>query len=203
MTNLSLIVFIAFSIGCNSKTTNKEQKVEPKKKNTIAKISTLNVVDQNRDSSIIYDTIVFIDNMDGELLKDKYVSSQPDLGFYKKFIISKKVNKLIVLNGKEVKTEIKYLGEIKDLNNKTSYHVLTNFRIIGIRSMLSPRGRSVVAFVNQAKNKIIIYDLSMPENLPKYIKNNILFFEYDNTRVGISILGGLPPLFCLPKIGCN
>jgi hypothetical protein len=203
MTNLSLIVFISFIVGCNSQTTDKAAKVEVKKKDTIEKNNNSNIVYQHKDSSIIYDTIVFTDNMRGELLDEKFASSQPELTFYRKFIISKKINELIVLNEEDVKTEMKYLGKIKDLNNKTSYHVITNFRIIGIGKMLSPRGRSEVAFVNEAKNKIIIYNLPMPQNLPKYIKNNILFFEYDNIRAGISIFGGMPPLLCLPQIGCN
>jgi hypothetical protein len=197
------IFFIACAVSCNSKTTDKKPTIEVKKKDILAKSSSLNVVDQNRDLSIIYDTIVFTDNMKGELLNDRFGSSQPELKFYKKFINSKKINKLVVLNKKDVKNEIKYLGEIKDLNNKTSYHVITNFKIIGIGKMLSPRGRSDVAFVKEEENAIIIYNLAMPEYLPKYIANNILFFEYDKTKVGISISGGLPPLFCLPKIGCN
>jgi hypothetical protein len=203
MTNLFIIVFISFIVGCSSQTTDKGAKVEIKKKDTIAKSNTSNIVGQHKDSSIIYDTIVFTDNMHGELLDEKFALSQPELTFYKKFIISKKINKLIVLKEESVKTEIKYLGKIKGLNNKTSYHVVTNFRIIGIGRMLSPRGRSEVAFVNEAKNKIIIYNLPMPQNLPKYIKNNILFFEYDNIRAGISIFGRMPPLLCLPQIGCN
>lgn len=201
MTKLLLMLLFAFIVSCNSKTTDKESKIETKKHDTITKNSTSKVAGQTGDSSVIYDTLVFTDNMNGEVLNDKIISSQPELKFYRKFINSKKINELIVLNEKGVKREIKYLGEIKDLNNKTSYHVVTNFRIL--TDMLSPRGRSDVAFVNDAKNKIIVYNLPMPGNLPKYIRNNILFFEYDNTRAGISISGGLPPLLCLPEIGCN
>ncbi len=201
MTKLPLMLLFAFIVSCTSKTTDKEAKIETKKQDTITKNTTSKVTGQNSDSSVIYDTLVFTDNMNGEIFNNKFKSSQPELKFYREFINSKKINELIVLKEKGVKREIKYLGEIKDLNNKTSYHVVTNFRII--TGMLSPRGRSDVVFVNEAKNKIIVYNLTMPENLPKYIRNSILFFEYDNTRVGISIFGGLPPLFCLPEIGCN
>ena len=69
--------------------------------------------------------------------------------------------------------------------------------------MLSPRGRSEVAFINENQDRIIIYNLPMPDDLPKYIENNILFFQFEETKVGISILGGLPPELCLPEIGCN
>jgi hypothetical protein len=201
MTGILFIVFITFIASCNSKTTGKEVKIETVKKDTIAKKSTLNVVDQNKDLSVIYDTLVFTDNMNGEALNDKLATSQSELKFYKKFINPKKIDQVIVLNDTDTKSEINYLGKIRDLDNKASYHVVTKFKTIV--TMLSPRGRSEVAFVNQANNKIIVYNLPMPQNLPKYIKNNILFFEFDNSRIGISILGGLPPLFCLPKIGCN
>jgi hypothetical protein len=174
MTNLSITGFIvlsAFIAGCNSQVTNKEPKIGAKEKDTTATTSTLNSVDKNRDSAIIYDTVVFTDNMNGELLNEKFASGQPELKFYKRFINSNKINELIVLKEKDVKKEIKYLGEIKDLSNKASYHVITNFKVIGIGEMLSPRGKSDLAFVNEAKNKIIIYNLPMPQNLPKYIKN--------------------------------
>lgn len=203
MTNILLIVLIAVIYSCNPKPPDKEARIEAKKKDTALKNSKLIVVDQHRDSSIIYDTIVFAENMDGKLLTDKFISSQPELKFYTKFISASKISEPIVLDEKDVKTEIKYLGQIKDLNNRSSYHVLTNFTIIGIGKMLSPRGKSYIAFVNEAKNKIIVYNLPMPDNLPKYIRDNVLFFEYDNTTIGISIFGGLPPLLCIPKIGCN
>ena len=92
---------------------------------------------------------------------------------------------------------------IEDLNNKESYHIITDFTIIGVGSMLSPRGKSNVIFINKNLDKIIIYNLPMPENLPLYIDNNVLFFNYEKTKIGISISGGLPPELCLPKIGCN
>ena len=115
----------------------------------------------------------------------------------------KNKNKLIVINGKHIKTEIKYLGELKDLDHKNSYHIITNFKIIGIGEMLSPRGKSEVAFLNIKENQILIYDLGMPDNLPKKIEENILIFEVNNQKIKISVSGGLPPILCIPEIGCN
>ena len=179
---LLIIVIVVFS-SCKSTSISK-QKIE-------------------NPATIVFDTLVFNENMKGKILNEKFESSQSELNFYKNFINSKKINKLKTLNEKHSKTEIKYLGEIKDLNNKNSYHLITNFTIIGIGDMLSPRGRSEVAFINENQDRIIIYNLPMPDDLPKYIENNILFFQFEETKVGISILGGLPPELCLPEIGCN
>jgi hypothetical protein len=154
-------------------------------------------------TEIIYDTLVFNENMKGENLKEKFESSQSELNYYKTFINSKKINKLKTIKEEYSKSEIIYLGEIKDLNNKDSYQVIIDFTIIGIGSMESPRGKSNVIFINENQDKIIIYNLPMPEDLPKYIEKNVLFFNFEKTKVGISILGGLPPELCLPEIGCH
>lgn len=42
----------------------------------------------------------------------------------------------------------------------------------------------------------------MPYDLPKNIEKNILYFNNEKTKIGISIFGGLAPLLCIPKIGC-
>lgn len=154
-------------------------------------------------TKIVYDTLVFNENIKGQNLEEKFESNQSELEYYKPFINSKKINKLKILKEEYSKTEIKYLGKMKDLNNKNSYHVIIDFTIIGIGSMESPRGKSNVIFINENQDNIIIYNLPMPEDLPKYIDENILFFNFEKTTVGISILGGLPPELCLPVIGCN
>lgn len=184
MNKFSLIIIIVLFLSCKSTSLINNQKIE-------------------NSTTIIYDTLVFNENMKGEILNEKFESNQNELNFYKKFINSKKINKLKILNEENAKTEIKYLGELKDLNNKNSYHIITDFTIIGIGSMESPRGRSKVVFINTNQDRIIIYNLPMPENLPKYIEKNVLFFHLEETKVGISILGGLPPELCLPEIGCN
>lgn len=182
--NKFLPIIVVVFLSCKSTSLTSKQKIE-------------------NPSSIVYDTLVFDENMKGKILNDKFESSQSELKFYKNFINSKKINILKTLNEKHTKIEIKYLGEIKDLNNENLYHVITNFKIIGIGDMLSPRGRSEVAFINKNQDRIIIYNLPMPDDLPKYIERNVLFFQFEETKVGISILGGLPPELCLPEIGCN
>ena len=202
MNKLILIIFTFLFLKCNSKTENKEPKIEIKK---VSKKETKSIESGKKENNnlIIYDTLVFEKNMVGELLNEKYKTSQNEIEFYKEFINSKKINQLKVIEEKHIKTEIKYLGELKDLNKKNSYHVITNFKIIGIGQMLSPRGRSEVAFVDKKNNNIMVYDLEMPHNLPKYIEKNILYFEIEKTKIGISISGGFAPLLCIPKIGCN
>lgn len=156
-----------------------------------------------KNNEIIFDTLVFNENMNGELLESKFAKSKSELNFYKKFIDSKKINVPTILNTKTTKTEIIYLGELKDLNRKNSYHIITNFEIWGIGTKIPPKGRSKIAFISETKNKIIIYKLGMPEDLPIKIENSTLFFKIDDSEIQLSILGGLAPELCIPKIGCN
>lgn len=165
-------------------------------------------VEKTKDSkmlklSVVYDTLIFNEEMRGAALKERYALGKKKQKFYKKFIDSGKINQLQKIAEENSKAEIKYLGLLKDLKTKESYHVVTNFTIWGIGQMLSPRGWSEVAFINDVQNNIIVYRLPMPENLPKLIKENILFFQLEKNKLGISILGGLPPQLCLPEIGCN
>ena len=155
------------------------------------------------ESDFFLDTLVFNENMNGKELTEKYVFSQTELDFYKQFITEKQNSEKQILTDEHTKTEITYLGKLKDLDNLKFYHVLTNFKIIGIGEMLSPRGISNIAFLNENMEKAIIYRMGMPEELPTRIENDILYFNHESQKIGISILGGLPPMLCVPKIGCN
>ena len=95
------------------------------------------------------------------------------------------------------------MGILKDLDNQNFYHVITNFKIIGSGEMDSPRGKSYIAFLDKSLDKAIVYQMALPDELPEKIEDNILYFTLESEKIGISILGGLPPLLCLPKIGCN
>ena len=141
--------------------------------------------------------------MNGIQLNEKYAFGQSELDFYKQFISEKQVLEKQLLTEEHTKTEITYLGKLKDLNNQNFYHVITNFKIIGIGEMQSPRGISNIAFINENMNKAIIYRMGMPDELPERIDNKILYFNHESDKIGISIFGGLPPILCIPKIGCN
>lgn len=161
-----MFVFLFFS--CNKK----EKNILKSSKEAID-------IEVKKDSIItLFDTLVFSENMNGKFLNEKFKSSKPRLQFYKRFINSNNINKLKTISDEHTETEINYLGVLKDLNNKDSYHVITNFKIIGIGEMLSPRGKSEVAFINAKVNKIIIYDMAMPYYLPIKIENNSLYFEW-------------------------
>lgn len=153
-------------------------------------------------STILFDTLVFSEEMNGDLLNNKFIAAKPKLEFYKKFINQNSVNKIKTITDEHTKTEIVYLGILNDLNNVDCYHVFTNFKIIGIGEILSPRGISEVAFINTKNNKIITYDFPMSDELPKSIENNSLYFEFENTKILISVLDGFAPYLCIPKIGC-
>jgi len=196
-----IVVFLILITSCGTETASDLSRYESaenanKSINPVGKDSV-----ETKKPVIIYDTLVFAKSPDKEFLAEKFKSSQTQLKFYKKFIKQKSVNQLKIINGRHTKTEIKYLGKIKDLNGVDSYDVVTNFHIWGIGQMLSPRGRSEMAFVN--KDQIIIYKVSMPYDLPERIEENIIYFRQDQTKIGISISGGLPAVFCVPQIGCN
>lgn len=89
-----------------------------------------------------------------------------------------------------------------DLDHKKSYHIITNFKIIDFGEMLSPRGISNIIFINNDLSKTLIYQVNMPDELPQTIENDVLYFTYENKQIGISFLGGLPPMLCIPEIGC-
>jgi hypothetical protein len=201
MNKFTIIIVSLLVLSCNSN--NNKSKIEIVKETPRTEIKSSENIVAEESPAITYDTLVFDENMKGDLLNEKFKSAEIKLKFYKNFINSKKINILKTITEKHTKTEIKYLGIIKDLNEKDSYHVITNFQIYGIGQMLSPRGRSEVVFINKKNNQIIIYNLAMPDDLPKYIEKNILYFEIENTKIGISIFGGLAPELCIPKIGCN
>lgn len=160
-------------------------------------------IEAKKDSiTTLFDTLVFSENMNGKLLNDKYDSSKPKLSFYKKFINQNSVNKLKKITEEHTETEIVYLGILNDLNEKDSYHVITNFKVIGIGEMLSPRGKSEVAFINTKDNKIITYDMAMPYYLPVKIENNSLYFEFENKKIFVAVLDGFAPYLCIPTISC-
>ncbi|MEF3080507.1 hypothetical protein [Winogradskyella poriferorum] len=136
-------------------------------------------------------------------LTEKYAFGQSKLKFYKQFISENLITKKQILTDEYAKTEITYLGKLMDLDNQNYYHVITSFKIIGIGEMESPRGMSNIAFINKNVDKAIIYQVGMPDELPEKIENKILYFTHKSEKIGVSILGGLPPMLCIPKIGCN
>lgn len=190
-----IIPILILLIGCNQK-----QKQTNSFNNRIAEYE---IEKERIESDLILDTLVFNENMNGKELTDKYDFGLTELDFYKQFISEKQILEKQILTDEHTKTEITYLGKLMDLNNQNFYHVLTNFKIIGIGEMESPRGKSNIAFVNENMENAIIYRMRTPDELPTRIENEILYFNHESVKIGISILGGLPPMLCVPKIGCN
>lgn len=185
--NKILIVLILAFLSCTS---------EQKK-------SSLGLESEKNDLKVVLDTLVFRKNMNGELLTEKYTSGLSELKFYKQFVSENKIAEKQILTEEHTKTEITYLGILNDLNHQNSYHVITNFKTIGIGEIESPRGQSYIAFLDENLDKAIVYQMTLPDELPEKIEDNILYFTLESEKIGISILGGLPPILCLPIIGCN
>jgi hypothetical protein len=192
---IHLIPILILLISCNQK-----QKQIDTWNNRIAEYK---AETEKIESDLILDTLVFNDNMNGKELTEKYDFGQTELDFYKQFISEKQISEKQILTDEHSKTEITYLGKLMDLDNQNFYHVLSNFKIIGIGEMESPRGISNIAFINGNMDKAIIYRMGMPDELPKKIENKILYFNHESEKIGICIFGGLPPMLCVPKIGCN
>ncbi|WP_299103570.1 hypothetical protein [uncultured Winogradskyella sp.] len=195
MNKILFLPILFLLISCNQK-----QKQIDTWNNRIAEYQ---VETEKNKSDIILDTLVFNQNMNGKELTEKYAFGLSKLQFYKQFVSENKILEKQILTEKHTKAEITYLGKLRDLNNQNSYHVIKNFKIIGIGEMESPRGISNIAFLSDNLEKAIIYRMSLPNELPEKIENNILLFKSESEQVGISILGGLPTMLCVPKIGCN
>ncbi|MBL7561165.1 hypothetical protein JAO71_15290 [Olleya sp. YSTF-M6] len=195
MNKILFLPILFLLISCNQK----QKQIDPWNN----RIAEYQAETEKNKSDIILDTLVFNQNMNGKELTEKYAFGLSELQFYKQFVSENKILEKQILTELHSKTEITYLGKLRDLNNQNSYHVIKNFKTIGIGKMESPRGISNIAFLSDNLEKAIIYRMSLPNELPEKIENNILYFKLESEKVGISILGGLPQMLCLPKIGCN
>ena len=195
--NRILIAFLTIWIlGCNTKQKNEINKLQPQKDNVTSKA-------KNVSSNLIIDTLTFEQEMAGHLLAEKYAFGLEKLPFYKQFISENKILEKQILTDQRSETEITYLGKLRDLDNQHFYHALTDFKIVGIGEMESPRGISNIVFLDEHLEKAIIYRMGIPDDLPLRIENQRLLFYHKPEKIGITISGGLPPILCIPKIGCH
>lgn len=192
----ALLIF--FLVACGQ-----EQKTKGQKGSESSLPSpTINV--NSLQNSIIIDTIVFGKSMiNSSLLTHNNIADE--LNYYRQFIQQAAINDTLTFLEKPknegIQTTIRYFGLLHDLNGFFSYHVLTRFSILGIVSH-TPKGVSSLVFINEAQTTIRIIRMNMPQELPLQIQENQLYFEYKNQSIYLSILGGIPPFFCIPKIGC-
>ena len=119
-----------------------------------------------------------------------------------KYIDSVLIDSTIEVKTKNTKSTLTYLGKITDLSTHSSHYVITDFTIIGINEMLSPRGNTKLIFIDDKKEKMMIYSLGMPSERPKAILDNQLIFTHDKSEVRISFSGGLPLFLCVSTIDC-
>ena len=200
--NFRLLLFTVFFMeGCNISITPPPIIDTPKKIVVQQHDSSKNII-KKTVPELVHDTIVYSQNVIPPMLVDKYRESNKRLGYYRSFINVNSRNKQKTIREKYSETKIRYLGTIKILGTRLTYHVITNFTVMGIGVMPSPRGHSEIAFVDASQKKILIYDVEMPDNLPKRIKNNSLYFKSENGEGYLAISGGLPILLCVPTQGC-
>lgn len=202
MKNIIFFIFINFILTCKSKNESRNLNIKKDSLYSYLKNDTLVEVERNIFDLKSFDTVGFTGMMKMEEVLSKYDEGKHKIRFYKKFIDRRKINISRIIKEKHTKEEIVYLGKLRDLTKNQSYYIVTNFTIWGIGLMLSPRGHSDVAFLSEKFDKIVIYHLSMPYELPKQIKGNVLYFKPHEDLIGISISGGLPPILCVPTLGC-
>lgn len=137
-----------------------------------------------------------------ELLSNKKIQSQWKLEFFKQFNKASYIDSTIHIIEPDYELEIKYLGKVETLDKNFKFSVITNNATLGTSSMLSPRGHQSVAFIYNNQDSIVVYDLEMIDELPYLIKNNLLYFRNKNDSVALVFKHNLPPLLCIPKVGC-
>ncbi len=155
------------------------------------------------EQGILLDTLVFEPFMAGEELEAFFAYSQDFLAFYQDFVRPKQIGQHQIFKDRYSQSNIHYLGQWKDLTLNARYHVITDFKLIGSGNRLPPKGRSKLVLLNTQTDAILLYDMARPNNLPLRLADNILYFELEpDQHTGLSISGGLPPLFCVPKGVC-
>ena len=156
-------------------------------------------VNSNKVSNDIYIDTVFT-KTDG--IQNKYLFDVHLLSKYLVHLNPDLIDSIVVMESKTTKSQVTYLGEIMDLKTRKSHYVFTDFTIIGINEMESPRGSTKLIFINNSKEEIATYNLSMPDERPNRIIDNQLIFQMDTIEIRLSISGGLPNVLCIPQIDC-
>jgi hypothetical protein len=126
---------------------------------------------------------------------------------YAKFVIADNVErKQVVSTSDGSSDEIIYLGEIKDKNGETIYHVLTVFRLV--QAAIVKHGHAEVVFLDKSLGLTKKYNLGLPEELPFMLKDNSLSFYYteektkDRKIFQREINRQLPSLLCVSPNVC-
>jgi hypothetical protein len=125
---------------------------------------------------------------------------------YSKFIKADKINKKQTHKyGKDVDS-IVYLGVIKDNDGTTIYHVISNFRLV--QAAIQKHGHSEIVFLDKNLKVKRGYELSMPEDLPFKLEDNVLYFYYIDNQTKTkqvfktNISRDLPKLICIAPNDC-
>ena len=152
---------------------------------------------------LIVDTIFPISEWSPKHLQVKFENGKDLIKKYSKYISDSLIDTVSVSMVDHNKSEIRYLGILKLLGSNDTFHVLTDFTILGIGIMPSPRGNSKIFFMSTDRKKGLYHSLNLPEELPHKIENNQLVFQHDSTKIRLSIAEELPLILCIPEIGCN
>jgi hypothetical protein len=190
-----LLLIIAVALACNNVDNHKTVESEDTESN-----DSLNNVQMT--DGLCIDTVFSNSKNYKDGIQAMYESNACQLSEYLIYLDPNLIDSNVISESKNTKSQVVYLGEITDLKTHKLHHVLTDFTIVGINEVLSPKGHTKLIFIDALKEKILFYNLGMPDERPINIRNNQLIFKKDKTEIRISISGGLPLILCIPQIDC-
>lgn len=195
MKKIILLSIVMLMFSCTSEQKNHTDISKQNTKRT-------NISSKKKEYEILIDTLDFHQTSHNELIAEKYANALPQLQFYKQFISDQRIAKKQAVNDTYSESEIIYLGKLASLNKQHEYHIISNFKVIKTGGSESPRGFSTIVFINTSLDKIMIFNVNMPDELPIKIENDVLYFNAESEKVGIVIVDELFAYLCIPKIGC-
>ncbi|MFC6997834.1 hypothetical protein [Rufibacter roseus] len=99
---------------------------------------------------------------------------------YGKLLEQAKTGESITTKTKDSESTITYLGTIKNEKGKVVFFVVKEF--IRIQAAKQKHGRSTILFFDNQKNKIAEYRVNLPDELPKKLIKNILYFTAKDSK---------------------
>lgn len=123
---------------------------------------------------------------------------------YSSFVNDGLKNKIQNKTGEDYREQITYLGSVKIKGQL--FYVLSAYR--EVQAAITIHGHSRIHFLNQNKELIRTYYLSLPEQLPFKVENTSLFFHYieGKTKQGKvyeeNISDGFPKYICVAPNDC-
>jgi hypothetical protein len=123
---------------------------------------------------------------------------------FESILTAKKIGKVYRIASVNDTTWLTYLGKLKGIRMKDKYYVIKEF--FKVRAASTWHGHSTIYFYGLNKKRKALVHVSMPDNLPYKLKNNVFYFRYiENGMPNIYTMKmhlPLPKMFCSRKNDC-